>query len=332
MMKEPVIDEVVARKFLLGQLSPEEQGQIEELAFEDPDTFTFLESVEEDLVDDFLQEELSPLEKQRFNDHFLSFPGRRQDLKISEVLQKRFKVAEPERVIAVNPTQVVADDDDRKFSFRRFIDSLKVPSVWVPATTAAAVVALLIIVVWPPIRDRKKWQQAGPGTAVNVPSPEPQISPSPDLSPSPVQAEKKRKSPTPQRQKSVPTPETQNSVAAYAAILGPSAVLRGPGGQHLQLPPDASTTRVALALVNRKNFKTYEAKLENEAGRELAHWPNLKAQHLPATQLSPPTTGLLIDVRTTLLKPDEFYRIVVTGVSSKGERSILEGYSFEAKK
>ena len=85
MMKEPVIDEVVARKFLLGQLSPEEQGQIEELAFEDPDTFTFLESVEEDLVDEFLQEELSPLEKQRFNDHFLSFPGRRQELEIRQV-------------------------------------------------------------------------------------------------------------------------------------------------------------------------------------------------------------------------------------------------------
>ena len=323
-MKEPVIDEVVARKFLLGQLSPEEQGQIEELAFEDPDTFTFLESVEEDLVDDFLQEELSPLEKQRFNDHFLSFPGRRQELKISEVLQEHFKVAESEGVIAAQPTEVVADDDKRKSSFRRFIDSLKVPSVWVPATTAAAVVALLILVV-PPFLDRDDSQLAGPGTAVNVPSPGPQISPSPDPSPSPVQAEKKRKSPIPQKQKSVPTPGKETPVLAYATLL-PSAALRGPGSESLQLPPDASTVPVALVLVNGKNFRTYDVKLENEAGREIYHWSNLKAQRLPAT------TELLIDVRTTLLKPDEFYRIVVTGVSSKGERSILEGYSFEAKK
>jgi hypothetical protein len=115
-------------------------------------------------------------------------------------------------------------------------------------------------------------------------------------------------------------------------MLLPSAVPRGAGSQPLQLPPDASNIPVALALVNGKNFKTYDVKLENEAGREIDRWSNLKAQHFPATQLFQPTTGLLIDVRTTLLKPDESYRIVVIGVSSKGERSILEGYSFEAKK
>jgi hypothetical protein len=323
MMKEPVIDEVVARKFLLGQLPPEEQGQVEELAFEDPDTFTFLESVEEDLVDDFLQEELSPIEKQRFNDHFLSFPGRRQELEISQVLQEHFKVAEPEEVIAGKPADVVADDEDRKGFFRRFIELVKLPSVWVPATTAAALVALLILVV-PPFLDRDESQQAGPGTPVNVPSPEPQVSPSLDPSPSPVQ-EKKPKSRTPEKQRSVPTPVKETAIPVFATLL-PSAALRGPGSEPLQLPPDASSIRVALALVNGKNFRTYDVKLENEAGRQIDSWSNRKAQRLPAT------ARLLIDLRTTLLKPDESYRIVVTGITSKGERSILEGYSFEAKK
>jgi hypothetical protein len=330
MMKEPVIDEVVARKFLLGQLSPEEQGQIEELAFEDPDTFTFLESVEEDLVDDFLQQELSPLEKQRFNDHFLSFPGRRQELEISQVLQEHFKVAEPDEVIVAKPTEVVADDSDQKGFFRRFIELVKAPGFWVPATTAAALVALLILVI-PPFLDRDESQQAGSGTPVNVPSPEPQVSPSLAPSPSPVQADNKRKSPTPQKQKSEPTPGQETPILASVRLL-PSAVPRGPGTEPLQLPPDASTIRVALALVNGKTFRTYDVKLENEAGRQIDSWSNLKAQRLPAIQHFRATPGLLIDLRTTLLKPDETYRIVVTGITSKGEKSSLQGYSFEAKK
>lgn len=329
MMKEPIIDEVVARKFLLGQLSPEEQGQIEELAFEDPDTFTFLESVEEDLVDDFLQEELSPLERQRFNDHFLSLPGRRQDLKISEVLQEHFKVAKSEEVIEDKPTEGVADDDDRKLFFRRFIELVKAPRFWVPATTAAALVALLILVV-PPFLDRDESQQAGPGTPVNVPSPEPQVSPSLHPTPSPVRAEKP-KSPTPEERKPEPVPKKKIPVAPYAILLVPSAVPRGPGVQPLQLD-DAPSIRLGLALINRKNFKAYDVTLQNEAGREIYRWPNRRAQNFPATQDSQAIPGLLIDVQTSLLKSDESYRIVVTGVSAQGERSILEGYSFEAKK
>ena len=140
MIKEPVIDEVVARKFLLGQLSPEEQGQIEEWAFEDPDTFTLLESVEEDLVDEFLQDELSPLERQRFNDHFLSFAGRRQDLKISEVLQEHFNPPKGDDVIKGN---------DPHYSFLGgFLDWFKLQSFWPRTITAAVLVALLLLIVW----------------------------------------------------------------------------------------------------------------------------------------------------------------------------------------
>ena len=330
MIKEPVIDELVARKFLLGQLSPEEQGQIEELAFEDPDTFAFLESVEEDLVDEFLQDELSPLERQRFNDYFLSFPGRRQNLKISEVLQQHFNPVTAE-VITAGPQkrEVVADVYAQKSSFRRFIDSLKVPGFWLKATTAAILVALLLFAVWRLIQKEKQPDpvQAGPGTPVNVPSPEPQISPSLHPSPSPVQANNKRRSPTPVKQKPKPALEKQEAVAPYVvALLIPSAVPRGGDVQPLQLPPDASSVPVGLALVDDRNFKTYEVALQDEAGKELDHWHDRRAQNFPTTK------GLLIDVRTRFLKPDGFYRILVTGVSSKGERSRLTGYSFEAKK
>lgn len=328
MIKEPVIDELVARKFLLGQLSPEEQGQIEELAFEDPDTFAFLESVEEDLVDEFLQDELSPLERQRFNDYFLSLPGRRQNLKLSEVLQEHFNPPKREEVITVKGEE--SNHDDRNYSFLGgFLDWFKLQSFWARTITAAILVALLLCIVWlyRSKETRTDPVQAGPGTPVNVPSPEPRISPSLHPSPSPVQADNKRKSPTPEKRRGLP-PERQKPVATYANLM-PSAVTRGAGAQTLQLPPDDSSIRVGLALFDRRKFKTYDVALHNEAGRELEQWHNLRPQTL---QDFPASKGLVIDVQPTLFKPDEFYRIRVTGVSFKGERSSLQGYSFEAKK
>src|SRR5690349_5837779 len=82
-MKEQVLDDVLARRFLLGQLSPDEQGRIEEWAFEDPDTFTFLESVEDDLIDEFIHGDLSTAEERQFKSHFLCLPGSRNNVKIS---------------------------------------------------------------------------------------------------------------------------------------------------------------------------------------------------------------------------------------------------------
>lgn len=339
MIKEPVIDEVVARKFLLGQLSPEEQGQIEELAFEDPDTFTLLESVEEDLVDEYLRDELSPLERKRFNEYFLSFPGRRQNLKISEVLQEYFN---PQYEVTTGEREE-ANHDDPNYSFLGgFLDWVKIQSFWSRTITAAILVATLLFIVWFIWQKEKQPDpiQAGPGTPITVPSPEPQISPSLHPSPSPVPTENKRTTPTPERQKPEPArgrqkpepaPEMQKPVPTYATLI-PSAVTRGGEAQQLHLPPDASTIPVGLVLSDRRIFRTYDVTLHNEAGRELYRWSNLRPQTLAAKQNLPPTKEVVIDVRTALLEPDEIYRLRLTGVSSEGERSSLQGYSFEAKK
>lgn len=327
MIKEPVIDELVARKFLLGQLSLEEQGQIEELAFEDPEAFAFLESVEEDLVDEFLQDELSPLERQRFNDHFLSFPGRRQNLKISEVLQEHFNPPKRDEVITVEPEEA---NDERNYSLLGgFLDLFTVQSFWGRTITAAVLVGLLLFVVWF-IWEKEKQPdpvQAGPGTPVNVPSPEPQVSPTFDPSPPPVQADNKQRNPTPEKRKVLP-PKRQNPVATLANLI-PSAVTRGADSQALPLPSDASSIRVGLMLTDSRIFKKYDVTLHDEAGAELYRWSNLRPQKL---QGFPAGKGLVIDVQTAWLKPDEFYRLRLTGISSKGERSSRQGYSFEVKK
>ena len=286
-----MLDDVEARRFLLGQLPPAEQGRIEELAFEDPDTFTFLETVEDDLIDEFIQGELSAAEEQQFNDHFLSLPDRRNNLRISRLLQQHF-------VTVPN------------------VGWFKRQRTWV---TALAALALLIFAVW---FFNRIWQarksppiHAGPDRPAAIPSPSFNVSPSLESTQTPAHVQNKPKS----------TPEKQRRPAAYA-LLSPSAVPRqiGEGIQQLTLVPDSLTMTIELALINQKNFRIYEAALK-KAETVLQRWPNLKAERLTSGK------ALKIEVPVSLLKHQELYVIVVSGVPAKGKPELVASYPFQVK-
>src|SRR6185369_4599225 len=100
-MNEQILDEVVARRFWLGQLSPEEQGRIEELAFDDPQSFAFLQAAEDDLIDEFVYNDLSSEERTLFEKHFLSKqPELRDDVEVARALRAYFE-QEQEPVVVV---------------------------------------------------------------------------------------------------------------------------------------------------------------------------------------------------------------------------------------
>ena len=83
---------------------------------------------------------------------------------------------------------------------------------------------------------------------------------------------------------------------------------------------------VELALITETDFHKYEAVLENEAGTVLKRWSNLKAERLTSGK------ALKITVPGTLLKQQEFYRWIVTGVSAHGETEVVAHYPFIVSK
>ena len=300
-----MLDDVVARQFLLGQLPPEEQGRIEELAFEDPDTFTFLESIEDDLIDEYIHGDLSAEEEQHFKDHFLSLPDRRNNLRVSQLLQQHF-----DKTADVSPK--------KSFSFLGWF-KLQSPVLQISMTLAA--LGLVIFAVWVFIPARQARQsmpiQAESDRPVASPSPSFKTSPSVEPTASPVHVENKPKRVTPEKQK---------RSAAYAFLLAPSASTRGGAGvRQLTLAHDTSKVPIELALISQRKFGMYEAVLEDEAGKMLQRWSNLKAKRLTSGK------GLQIKVPVTLLKPQELYRIVVSGVSLKGETEEIARYQFEVR-
>jgi hypothetical protein len=300
-MTELVLDDVLARRFLLGQISPEEQGRIQELAFEDPDTFEFLESVENDLIDDFIQGDLSATEVGRFESHFLSLPGRRNNLDITRMWQQHLEQATPV-------------SHEKRFSI---LNWFRVQSFWLQVSVAAVAALVLVgLVVWILARARVDQQpvplQAGHDRPAAIPTPELRMSPSQEPTSSPSHAENKPKNQTPQKQK---------RLLAYAVLL-PSASPRGANVQPLKLAHDSPIMTVELVLIIQKSFRTYEASLENESGTAIQRWTNLHAEVL--------TNGkaLRLEVPSDVLKSGEFYRLVVSGASGTGTE-VIARYPFE---
>jgi len=86
---EPSVEIIsTLRRYLLGELSPEDQLSLELELMTDNHTFEQLSVAEDELVEEYLEDSLSPREKERFETHFLSTPERRQALKLTKALRR----------------------------------------------------------------------------------------------------------------------------------------------------------------------------------------------------------------------------------------------------
>jgi CHAT domain-containing protein len=76
------------RRYLLKQLSGEEQSALEARLLTEDDFFTELEIVEDELIDDYLANELSRDERKRFEEHFLTTPERESKLSSARAMKR----------------------------------------------------------------------------------------------------------------------------------------------------------------------------------------------------------------------------------------------------
>ena len=93
MMTTPTIKTVFSdsqiRRYLLHQVSDEERQAIELYLMENEHFLEKLNLVEADLIEDYLDQMLSPEDTELFETKFLRHPKRVEDLKFTEALLKR---------------------------------------------------------------------------------------------------------------------------------------------------------------------------------------------------------------------------------------------------
>jgi len=309
-MNEQILDEVVARRFWLGQLSPEEQGRIEELAFGDPEWFTFLQAAEADLIDEFVYDDLSSEERKLFEKHFLEKQPKelREDVEVARAMRAHFE----------RKPVVVASLWER---FRKWIHLSAIPlvPVMVKASViiAGSVIALFLI---PKI--------LGPGSgpprqAQQQQTPEPPALPSPTSAPSETPAQP---SPSPVHKGNQNTPPLPPRRPSYA-LLVPGVLPRGGDeAKSVSITPGRPTD-LGLLLFTHTSRRNYQATLEKLPvnGQPLQIWSTLTPRKS--------RDGRVIRVRVSpnLLKSNQTYRIVLEGVAANGNLERVDNYQFKTK-
>lgn len=309
-MEQGAINDVLARRFLLGELSPEEQGNLEALAFSDPDTFAVIQSAKDELIDDFVYGELSPQETQAFQKHFMAQPGRRQDVRIARALRRYLNERESPSNVPHTP-----DNPPKKVSFLDWFRLRPVKQSLATATLVIAVASgLWLLSGVLSRRDPSFIAQHDP-----TPLPTPVSSPTQAIaqaSPSP--------SPSLVNNPIKPSPSPQRSRDTFAvAILTPTSPVRSE--DDAKDPSDsvpADTEMFELPVIESAGYRRYQASLQQDE-KTIGSWPNLRLKQLQAGP------GVLINVRPGLLKPQQKYRFILTGRTANGQVHILRNYYFQ---
>jgi anti-sigma factor RsiW len=93
-MEQQTENEGLIARYLLGELPEEEQVRVEDRFFTDDEYFELLSAVEYDLIDDYVNGELTERERQQFEKHFLASPKRRQQVEYAKALMKSASATE----------------------------------------------------------------------------------------------------------------------------------------------------------------------------------------------------------------------------------------------
>ncbi len=86
-MTEADLTEAGIRRFLLGDLDDAERQEMEEVFISDAEAKTRILMAEDDLIEDYLEDSLSPVEKEKFLAYYLSAPQQQRKLRIAKSLK-----------------------------------------------------------------------------------------------------------------------------------------------------------------------------------------------------------------------------------------------------
>jgi hypothetical protein len=162
-------EQQVLRTYLLGRSSPEDSSRFEERLLTDGSFYEELLMAEDDLIDEYLTEELSEAERQDFESHFLLVPQRQEQLRFARALRKYVTFAgnseapEPSAVVPQKDLEVAQPPSKRSlFSF------FPVTNPLVSYSLMAAMLLMVGGISWALFNAWKQQQTPQPGSVLAV--------------------------------------------------------------------------------------------------------------------------------------------------------------------
>ena len=130
--------EKLITQYLLGELPEEQQIEIEERAFSDKEFLASITAVENDLIDEYVREELPETTRRRFETRFLASEGRRKRVEFARAL---VHLTDELRVTEKGTPRVAAASVSWRDALAAFINGLN------PAAKIALAAASLVVLL-----------------------------------------------------------------------------------------------------------------------------------------------------------------------------------------
>ena len=327
--------EKACERYLLGELSEQEQAQLEEAYFANDTRFENFLAVKQDLIDAYARGDLSGVKREQFEQHFLASGPRRQRVKEAKEFIRAVSAAPLSETIVNAPINSSKLSSDVPW-WRSFSNLFALR----PLVFRGAVAALLLLVLagsWVLAR-RYQREQANREelhrAALRQKEEElrrPTLTPGNENSTglannattnlnSSKPPSTSSKAPQPGPVNNGSSPPSSGHVASILLIPFSS---RGDGDSNsLLLRPD--TRAVRLQLVFKGNdYSRYEVVLRTAEGQEVLHRRELKAR----TNATGKSVTLALD--PSLLRRQD-YVVTLNGVTSEGKLETIADYYFRA--
>ena len=321
-MIEAPLSEQNIRQYLLGELSEQEQVEIEDRAFEDQRVLEQILAVEQDLIDDYVSGDIPEEQRQEFQQHFLASAERKKKIAFAKALAA---------VVTQNPAPAI--DRATAPSWRTKLAAFFARPV-TAYSFAAASLLLLIVGSWLVVdRIRLRSEIAQLRTAQESQTAQNRQLEK-DLANERLQNQElmanrgtpPQQTPTPEiRSDSPQQPTTPTSPVVVALSLLPG-ISRGSNSlPQLAIAKDVTLVRLQIGIDPQENYRRYRVELRTENGRQVLAQGNLLARtgsHGRSIPLSVPASDL----------GNGRYELTLKGITESGTTEDIGFYYFDVVK
>jgi hypothetical protein len=317
-------EENLIARYLLGELSEEQQVEIEDRAFSDQEYLASITAVENDLIDEYVRGELSAAERQRFESRFLASAERRKRVEFATAL--RTVVAELPRA----EKKVVAEGSWRE-SLYAFFSGLNPAArlAFVAAAILLVAVAAWLFVETQRLRRQVTQLQAEKQSGQTLQQALAQERKRNEELNARLDQEKQQREQTDESLRQL-TETTEATAPAPPPVIATLTLLPGlsrGGGQKpsLELASDARLVRLQIGIDPEEQYKSFAVELCTSTGRHVWNRENLTARTRHGTR----AVGLTLPA--TVLKPGD-YELRLRGLSEGGGSEDVGFYYFNVSK
>ena len=325
-MATDLTNENLIARYLLGELSEEQQIEIEDRAFADKNYLASITTVENDLIDEYVRNELSGVERQRFEKRFLASAERRKRVEFARALAGVMSEEVVSKKIVVEKTSSWRD------AIYAFINGLT-PAARI--AFASAVPLLLIGAGYLSIETLRLRRELTELRTANQTQR--------DAQQQALELERRRNEElnaqlNQEKQQREQTDESLRELSEASDAVNPAprpviaalTLLPGltRGGDNkpsLVLPEDARLVRLQIGIDPEEQYKKFAVELRTLAGRQVWTRENLNARNRRGAR----AVGLTLPA--TVLKAGE-YELRLQGVNESGGAEDIGFYYFDVKK